>query len=316
MSRRRCAAGAVALMVLAGACGLGDREAQAERIIDAGKKLMASDSVAAVIGVNVKVLPVERQIVEVEPPRIAAGSLSELNATLRPRDNAASVAGALTFVDDAMYERIAPKTASLTGLAAQVAPSNLQAIVSAVQGTAVFTDRTAATTSSTTPTRVLRRTVQIVREWAAFDFAEIEDRDRTKHGGSFAVNPVALLRLTTGVLTGSIERRGGSYEANVSRDKAERRLSEAEREVLDKMFTANAITRRVFPAKFTLSPDGQLTAFEIKLRQQLSSKDRADLTVSFKLTPTAEVVTIKKPARRGTVHVSTLGQLVTTVSGA
>jgi hypothetical protein len=263
---------------------------------------------------------VERVLAIQEPPRIAPGALPPIDAVLAPRADAAAVAGVLLFADDVIYERIAPKRAAASAASALGVQSNLAAIVAAATG-AVLTapaplPSEAAPTTTTTAPRALRRTVQIVREWAAFDFSEIPDDDRTKHGGSFAINPVTLLRLTTGVLTGSIEPKGSYFKANVSRDKAERNLSEDERDVLDKMFTANAVTRRVFPAQFTLSPNGELTSFQVTLRQQLSSKDRADLTVNFQLRPGQSAATIKRPARKGTVQVRSLNQLVTTVSGA
>ena len=307
--------GALALSLVAGACGLGDKQAQADRITAAGKALMGRPSVAASIGVRVRVLPVERQLVEVEPPRISPGTVEQLESLLHPPANTASVQDVLLFVDDVVYQRIAPNRVGAPVNAAG-APSNLNAIFVAVNGGTIVGERVAPTTT-TTAARRLRRGVQIVRQWAAFDFAEIEDRDRTKHGGSFAVNPVAALRLATGVLTGSVERTGeGSFKANVSRDKAERNLSEDAREVLDKMFTANAITRRVFPARFQFDDDGELRFFSVTMRQQLSSKDRADLTMSFAFRPSQDRGTIGRPPRRGTVTANTLAELVTMVTGA
>jgi hypothetical protein len=318
---RRLVTAAVVLALITGACGLGDKQAQADRIIDAGKKLMAANALNLFFEATVKVLPVERQLVAQEPPRIAQGRLPSVFAFVEPKADAALVApddkneAAIRFLGSTMYERIAPKTAT-SGSALLSVPSNFAAIIGVSTGEAVTPGAPVlpATTSTTTP-RLLRRTVQIVREWAAFNFAEIPDRDRTKHGGSFAINPVALLRLTTGVLTGSVKRDGTILRANVSRDKAERDLSEDEREVLDKMFTANAITRRVFPARFHFDAKG-LTGFELTLRQQLSSKDRADLKIKVTISrEPLETFAIKKPSRRGIVNVSTLGQLVTTVSG-
>ncbi|MEY2425494.1 MAG: hypothetical protein QOI61_1066, partial [Actinomycetota bacterium] len=206
---RRLAIGVVVMALLGGACGLGEKQAQADRIIDAGKHLMNSSVIGATISAQVRVLPVERVLAIQEPPRIAPGALPPIDAVLAPRADAAAVAGVLLFADDVIYERIAPKRAAASAASALGVQSNLAAIVAAATG-AVLTAPTplpseAAPTTTTTAPRALRRTVQIVREWAAFDFSEIPDDDRTKHGGSFAINPVTLLRLTTGVLTGSIE---------------------------------------------------------------------------------------------------------------
>ncbi|HUR77659.1 MAG TPA: hypothetical protein VMZ22_06915 [Acidimicrobiales bacterium] len=312
MSRRLVVV--TALVLVAGACGLGDKEAHADRIVAEGKRLMAQDSVLASLAVNVKVVPAEREVILQEPPRIAANQVRGIGAVMRPADDIASVAGVVLFIDDVIYERIVLKNVTVPG-SEYIAPNNLNAIVGTVQGLRSLDGAPGTSTTSTTAARSLRRTTQILREWAAFDFAEIPDQDDTKHGGSFAINPVALLRLTTGVLTGSVERISARrFEANVSRDKAERNLDEDEREVLDKMFTANAVTRRVFPAQFGFGADGRLTSFEITLRQQLSSKDRADLTATFRLRGSSSTQ-ITQPPRRGTVNVDTLGQLVTTVSG-
>ena len=88
-----------------------------------------------------------------------------------------------------------------------------------------------------------------------------------------------MLRLAGGVLTGSIERHADPktglvrYDANVSRDKAERRLNEDDRKLLDKVFRANVIGGRTFPARIWLDGDGNLRRFEVKLRQSLTNVD-------------------------------------------
>jgi hypothetical protein len=174
----------------------------------------------------------------------------------------------------------------------------------------------------------LHRAPRVPRQWIAFDYGAIEDKDTTKRAGSFAINPVLLVALVRGILTGSIERssvtttaqgeRRVHYEANVSRDKAERRRPEDERELIDKIFAANAIGGRVFPVHIWLDERGNLRTFEVRMRQRLSSVDRADLTVTLRIEPNAAVVagSIARPDRRATARVSTLGQLVTAVSGA
>jgi hypothetical protein len=248
--------------------------------------------------------------------------------------NAANGRSVIVFADDSIFQRITLKASAVAGnRLTAVVPSNFNALAAAMtnQLTSVpsvptvptvptIVTTTSSTTSTTAPT-VLRRRVQIVREWAAFDYAAIKDRDRTKHAGSLAVNPVDLLRLSKGVLAGSVKRRGTEdglvrYDANVGRDKAERKLSEEAREILDKEFIANAITRKVFPAKFWLDGRGALARMQVKLRQQLSNVDRADLTITLDLAPAPAPVAIKKPGRRGTVRVRTLGELVTTVAGS
>jgi hypothetical protein len=230
-----------------------------------------------------------------------------------------------------VYQRIAPKTTA-TGVAAVLgqgsatvaalasAASNLQPLVDAYHGTTLNLTGAAAVTSSssTTTTTIahaaLRRASRIPREWIAFDYASLDKKDRNKRAGSFAINPAVLVRLVQGVLTGSIERHGDRYDANVNRDKAERHLSEDERKLLDKIFRANAISKRTFPAHIWLDRDGALRRFEVRMRQRLTSIDRADLTVRIDFDGVGSPIRIGAPDRRATATVSSLGQLVTSVA--
>jgi hypothetical protein len=331
---RRLVAIALALALGLSACGLGDREAQADRVIHAGEKLLATPSVAATVEATVALVKSDKPVAP-GPARLAPEHVSQIGAVINAPHHAAALGtnsangkNVIVFAGNKIYQRISSKSASAAKntLTAAV-PSNFNALAAAMTTqlltvpTVPVEITTTTSTSTTAPPSKLRRRLQIVREWAAFDYAAIKDRDRTKHGGSLAVNPVDLLRLSRGVLAGSIKRRSADasgrveYDGNVSRDKAERNLTEDEREILDKEFVANAITRRVFPAKFWLDADGSLARMQVKLRQQLSSVDRADLTVSFDFALQPTPVVIKAPGKQGTVHVRTLGELVTTVTG-
>lgn len=345
MTRRPVVVGAVALTLALGACGLGDRQAQADRISRAGERLLAAPSVDAVLHAQVRVLVPANKVVNPGPPRIAPENVNEIGVVLNGPAGTAAIgtntklnSNAIVFVNDSIYQRIVQKAAGVAGNATTAeVPSNFNALAAAY--TTAFlppahaTDAPTTTvpdfpgvviptttTSTTTAPSVLRRRVQIVREWAAFDYAAIPDHDKTKHAGSLAINPVDLVRLARGVLAGSVKRRGSvggttSFSANVSRDKAEHKLNDAQRKILDKEFLANAVSRRVFPAEFVLDAQGNLKQMLVTLRQQLSPEARGDLTVSFSFTPRTEAVAITKPPKRGTVNSRTLGELVSTVTG-
>ncbi|HVT76773.1 MAG TPA: hypothetical protein VHD87_07065 [Acidimicrobiales bacterium] len=346
--RRGALVVAVAVGIMGGACGLGNRDAEATRIVNAGKRLLAAPTVDAILSARVGLVRVANKPVNPGPPRLApehvAGIVTEINAPAGTAAIGIAAPGAtpaIVFVHHAIYQRIAPKAIEFAGSRlTAVVPSNFNALAAtytsqltpigapAAGGGATTTTTLlpqltlpTTTTSTTAAPSLLRRRVQIVRQWAMFDYAAIADHDQTKHAGSLAINPVDLLRLTQGVLTGSIERRGTEhglvrFDANVSRDKAERDLSEDARKVLDKEFTANAITRTVFPAKFWLDAHGNLRRLELTLRQQLTPVDRGDLTVSFDLlSPAAAPLPVTRPSRRVTAESRTLGELVTTVTG-
>jgi hypothetical protein len=330
MSRTFAAVVTAALVVSGlGACGLGDRQAEADRIERAGKVLLASPSIGATLSAEVKIVKSDKPLIP-GPPRVSPGLVKEVGVVMDPSEGRAAVGTdaaltrppAIVFDGATMFQRIAVKTVT-DPTAAVRAPSNFNAIANALSTQALVAPVVPTTTTTTAPGGdhpLLRRRLHIVRDWAKFDFAAIADHDRTKHAGSYAVNPVDLVRLSTGVLTGSIKRVGTTgdltrYDGNVSRDKAERKLSEDAREVLDKEFTANAITRRVFPATFWLDKDGRLAILRIAMRQQLTNVDRADLTITLVLAPFTKDVSIAAPSRTDSVTVSSLGQLVTTVTG-
>ena len=107
------------------------------------------------------------------------------------------------------------------------------------------------------------------------------------------------------------------YDANVSRDKAERRLPESERKLLDKIFTANAVSARVLKSHIWVDGRGNMRRFSVTLRQGLTNIDRADLTVSIAITSVgADHIAIDRPDPKATSVVASLGQLVTKVAGA
>ena len=330
MTRARGVAALVALGLVAGGCGLGAKESLASRVTRAGDRLEASGTATGMLAVSVKVLKADADPIVPGPPKILPGSIAKVPMVVDLAHGAAAVGvrdrdpktAVLVFRGGDVYQRIAPKTTSVAAAVLASAASNLQPLVDAYHGTTlnVTGAPVSATTSSTTTTTIahaaLRRASRIPREWIAFDYDELDKHDSTKRAGSFAINPAVLLRLVQGVLTGSIERHGDRYDANVNRDKAERHLSDDERKLLDKVFRANAVSKRTFPAHIWLRADGTLRRFEVHLRQHLTSVDRADLTVRIDVDRDGVPLRIGVPDRKATATVSSLGQLVNAVSRA
>lgn len=315
----------VALALVLSACGLGAKQSLADRVVRAAERLEAAGTASGTIDASVALVKSDKPLVP-GPPKILPGRITNVPIVLDLEDGSAAVGvkggdprtAVVVFRGTRMYQRIAPKTTSIASAVLSSAASNLQPLVDAYHGiTLVSPTETGPTTTTTTIKHAaLRRASRIPREWISFDYAEIDKKDKTKRAGSLAINPAVLLRLAKGVLTGSIERRGDLYEANVSRDKAERRLSEDERNELDKVFKANAVGGRTFKARIWLDERGELRRFEVRLRQRLTSVDRADLTVTIDVAGVGEPLHISAPARAGTATVSTLGQLVTAVARA
>jgi hypothetical protein len=326
----------VALACIASGCGLGAKESLADRVERAGDRLESSGTATGTLAVSVKVLKAEDDPVVPGPPKILPSSIEKIPVALDLAHASAAVGirdgdpttAVLVFRGSNLYQRIAPKTTSIGAAvlgngASTIAPlasaaSNLPPLAAAYVGATLGPAEPVATTSPSTATTVvhtaLRRASRIPRKWVAFDFDGLDNDDSSTRAGSFAINPTVLLRLIHGVLTGSIERHGDRYDANVNRDKAERKLSEDERTVLDKIFRANAVSKRTFPAHIWLDRNGALARFEVRLRQHLTSVDRADLTVTIGLDRAGVPLHIGAPDRTTTATVATLGQLVTSVA--
>jgi hypothetical protein len=187
--------------------------------------------------------------------------------------------------------------------------------------TSLFSFPTTTTSTSVPPASgtSLHRPIKIQRNWVALDYASLPKRDSTKSAGSYAISPIVIERLVTGALTGSVKQRSTQsiagvamtrYTMNVSRDKAERHLTDGQRQDLDKIFRANAIGRRVFPADVWIDPTGTLRHVEVRMRQTLSRIDRADLIIDLDLAPASTAVLVPVPDGKTTAVVKNLGLLI------
>lgn len=347
----RPAAVAVAAVLAVSACGLGGKQAETDRVLAASARLDAAASVPARIAVRVTKVKSDKPAVP-GPPRIVEAALPPVPAVLDLKRGDAAVgvrdgdpaAAALVFLGSAIYERLPPKDVSTAPKPPATAATNLLAIAAigsgqvvavdaaapaaqdatpAVGDTSPSTTTTTATTSATPRPSPLQRAPRIPRQWIAFDYRRLDEKDTTKRAGSLAINPVTIVGLTQGLLTGSVtahpvQQDGQAltrYDGNVSRDKAERRLSEDDRKLLDKVFAANAVSGRTYPAHIWLDAGGNLRRFEVRLGQRLTNVDRANLTVTIDIAGPAGPVTIPRPDPKATGTVESLGQLVTAVSG-
>jgi hypothetical protein len=339
VTRRPSAALVVLLVVLATvatSCGLGAKQALADRIIAASKRLDAAGTATGTIDAEVALVKSDQPLVP-GPPKILPGRITDVPSVFDLAHDSAAVGvkgddpttAVVVFRGSDLYQRIAPKTSAIAAAVLSSAASNLEPLVDAYHGITLALTAPAdgaATTSSTTTTTIkhaaLQRASRIPREWIAFDFASLDSADSTKRAGSLAINPVVLLGLVKGTLTGSIERSATGesgltrYDGNVNRDKAERDLSDDEHKLLDKIFTANAVSGRTFPASIWLDGKGDIRRFRVRLRQHLTNVDRADLTITIDLRASDHRVRVGAPDSKATASVESLGQLVTAVARA
>jgi hypothetical protein len=338
-------------LTLTGGCSLGARQSMADRVTGSARRAEAAGEVRGSLSVRVEVLRT-RLPVAPGPPKIVAVAATDLATILEFKVGRAAVGvpgddpanAALMFDGSRVFERKDVKVpAAIAGAASNVLSLVATAGPPATSGqpdqpgpagqlsqlarlVPVPTTTTTTTTAAAPPsTGRLRRPVQIQRRWLALDYGSLPRRDSNKTAGSFAISPVVIEHLVVGALTGSVRQLGTEvvdgttavhYKMNVSRDKAERGLSDAQRRDLDKIFRANAIGARVFPAEAWLDQAGVLRRVAVTLRQSLGRIDRADLRITLDLHPVAVPVPVPLPDPKQTVIVQNLGQLVHGAAGA
>ena len=339
-------------LTLTGGCSLGARQSMADRVTGSVRRAEAAGEARGSLSVRVEVLR-SRLPVAPGPPKIVAVAAVDLATILEFRVGRAAVGvpgedpanAALMFDGSRVFERkdvkvpaaIAGAASNVLSLVATAGPpatsgqldqpgpaGQLSQLARLAPVPTTTTTTTAAAAPPTTGQR-LRRPVQIQRRWLALDYGALPRRDSNKTAGSFAISPVVIEHLVVGALTGSVRQlptevvdgtTAVHYKMNVSRDKAERGLSDAQRRDLDKVFRANAIGARVFPAEAWLDQAGVLRRVEVTLRQSLGRIDRADLRITLDLHPLAVPVPVPLPDPRQTVIVQNLGQLVHGAAGA
>ena len=339
-------AGTVVVLLTSG-CALGNKQAMADRVINAARRTEASGSVQATMTLDAKVIPSKVPRAP-GPPKITPGHATNLATVIDfgARRAALAIPGgdvahaAMVFDGSRVYQRRDVKlptgAAALIGSSqgAQVAPvagplSNLALLSAAAAATAPVPAEPAPVPTTEAPkdpnapgARLQRAKVQ--RRWAGFDFAGLGDKDPTRVAGNMAISPVEFMRLAEGALAGSMKLVGTEtvdgvttthYRLNVSRDKAERNLSEHDRKQLAKEYRASAVAGDVFPAEAWIDANGKLRRFTVRIRQSLDRTDRDDLTVTIDMHDFGVPVAVVLPDPKETATVRDVGQLVHTGAG-
>lgn len=170
------------------------------------------------------------------------------------------------------------------------------------------------------------------RTWAALDLDRIIEnepplalREMTPptvlNAVASTINPVYLLELVEGTLAGSVERRGtetvaeeplARYEANISFDKAltELDFDDEEREVRLRLFRLLRATKDVVPAQIWLDGTGRLRRLELELEQQVDRQRRLDLLVTLELSTFGDATPLDLPPDEAIVTYERFGRLV------
>ena len=346
-SRRALAflAAATGTAVLASGCGLAAKQAGEKDIAAAAHRTLASARVSGTLFVTSYPIKPHRPVPP-GPGRVAYIATGPLPVVIDPARDTAAVEDAgpaprpqIVFTPHWMYERrpanpsasaaalLASSGAAVSNLALLKAPPvALPVATPAAGGTA-----TGGGASTGTATAGYQAVSTQSRPWLALDYSAISSRDRTKTPGSLALNPALMLRLPTGVLTGSVEAlaqdhsskpadRGlrellkvsrQAYKVNFDLDKAEKGLSDKDEQLIAKVMTANAVVGTVFPGAVWLNSDGTLGGLLVAFPQIIDSDNEAILFVGLFLGPSkAASLPIAAPGSQQTVTVANLGDLI------
>jgi hypothetical protein len=304
---RSAALVALALALSSAACGIGDRQRNADVLHASLAKLSAA---APATGTLTLTLEPDRR------PIAALGGAAPSAQTVPP-----GLGGAATPAAKPQEETLqATIQLAISGRRARVAMGTPEAEQAAVfEDTRVFVRR-----QNARPTE--RRT------WATLDLRRIVDNERPLDTSELSpaasltsvassVNPVYLVELVRGALAGSVRPAGSEaiggvetirYDANVSFDKAMTDLDfdDDERAVRSRLFRLIGATKDVVPARMWIDGDGRLRRLRLELQQQVSRQRSDALTATVDLLELGAAATLGPPPEDATVTYERFGRLV------
>lgn len=295
---------ALVVALLAG-CGLGDRQRDADAIVDGTKA-------AFEVGTARGTVAIEAQIVEVPDALGSIGGVSlgggELGAALPGQEQ--QLQGPPPIVADVVldFER---EVAALT-MPGQDVPF---AIYDGLE----------------TYGRRYNAGERDARPWVRLDLEDLEEgsselsfTEDPPFLGGFALNPIVLFDLAAGPLAGSIEQLGtetiagaptSGYDANFDIEKVLRktrrsRYDEDRREAIDEALNVLAVKGTTHAGQVWLDGDGIPRRFAITLREEPIKKLKIDLRITFELTELGGAADIAVPSPRERIEVDNLVQLL------
>ena len=285
-------------LVLGGCAGIKERKERADRVIDSVDKAIAAQSAQMTVSQTVEV-KLDRA------DRLAAGGM--------PAD-AASTETAFTAHADLARGRVAYLVAGPGGAAE---PFRMYS------GTTVYARRVGAQ-ATTNP-----------RPWVRLDLTRIDPDDidnevevaeavRRLAQIQAIENPLFLLRLLRGTLSGSVEEVGREqvggvpttrYRLNIDREKAVKDDAEDVQDAFETVFKSVFATRTVLPGEVWLDDDGLPRRYTVTLKSNVRRRALADFRLTVELLAIGEPVQIALPDASETAEVEGLGDLTQTVTG-
>jgi hypothetical protein len=279
------------------ACGLGDKQAIADRL-HASRRAVADASPVA------GTLTYELRAAENTAPRAEEAQLAALGGASGPATASVQV------VLDGRDRRARLSSPTVEG---------------AIERTTTFAD-----TQLFLRRQNARPTER--RIWARLDLDRIVEDERplalremtppaVLSAVASTINPVYLVELVEGALAGSVERQGPEtigdvavtrYEANISFDKALTGLDfdDEEREVRIRLFRLLGATADVVPAELWLDAEGRLRRLRLELDQRVDRQRANELVITLDLATFGDATSLDGPPAESIVTYERFGRLV------
>jgi hypothetical protein len=329
-ARRRVAAVAIAIAITGTGCAsLGERKAQADRIIESASLAIASGTANLTLTQRTTLRPEafgNRQrgggaaaattlpaaehdgAVKVPAPSDAAGDAAGVTGVGGTSANTIEVS--IPGVADLKRDRVA-----MLLLQDGVEPQP----VTVFDGTSLYLRRGQAAGGA-----------GAARPWARLDLAKIDPDDIDNSGttiteaserlGTFqaAGSPVFLLRLLRGTLSGSVRNVGVEeidgvrtthYKMNVDREKATEDEPESLARTYEAVFKSMFVGSVVLPGEVWLDDQGLPRRFAVTFEPKIRRRTFAEITLQIDLRDFAAPLEVAVPARSETVRVEGFGSL-------
>lgn len=289
---------ATALAVaLAGCGGIRERKERAERIIDSVDRAVDAKSAQMEVSATVKLKLEGAQ-------RLAAGG----------GDNSAAPAVKYAAQADFARDRVA-----YLALGEGTSPQ----AVRVYSGTTMFARRLDVDTETQRPWVRLDLTSVDPDEIDNGDVEIAEALRQVSQTQGFD-NPLFLLKLLRGTLSGSVEEVGTEevrgvptthYEFNIDREKAVRDEDEDVQDAYEALFKSMYATRTVFPGEVWLDEEGLPRRYTVVLKPALRRRALVDIRITVEMFEVGQPVNITLPGKQETAKVDGLGGLYQAISG-
>ena len=178
--------------------------------------------------------------------------------------------------------------------------------------------------------------VDAKRPWARLDLTsldpddidnrdvELSDAGRRLQRARGLDNPLLLLKLLRGTLSGSVDEVGREdvrgvptthYRLNVDREKAVKDEDEDVQDAYEALFKTLFVTRTVLPGEVWLDDEGLPRRYTLTVKPNLRRRSLADIRFAVEVFDVGQPVRIELPGKGETVEVDGLGGLAQAIGG-